>query len=445
MANIDDYVNQVISHIKSKSVRMDVKRELEAHINDRIDYYTDAGYDMDFAAENAIKRMGEPEKVAQSLKKIHNNTLYILLSLLFTLLYIVGLIIADVKIVEFGIINLVDFEETTSFSSIASVLIAACGALAFLFARRSKESTVLAALGLTSILGSILSPVALIPFGYQAVSLVTDFPVAVVTKQHFFYSREIFWLLDDLFIEGAPSALIYSLIIVCILISLLSIVVGIISIVLAKKYRHFNVNKSFTQRVKKFSLFLVILSAVTLTGTLTEWVYDSVLYNYENAVFEENKGSYYKDAKTVYDELDLPYTKAEVESFKDKYNLSEYEMSAIQFGVLNVLENEGYSVQVGDYDDDGIYESRRIYSHSEAKLSKEKITMLKYLEKDSSVDEFYSIVPLSECSDCLESVSEKEVELVITVYDKSADDWITFYYINGKLDRIELDSAEELT
>ena len=69
----DEYINEVISKIENKKARREVEKELSAHIDDRISYYTDAGYDEETANEKSIAHMGEPKKVGIQMAKLHKK------------------------------------------------------------------------------------------------------------------------------------------------------------------------------------------------------------------------------------------------------------------------------------------------------------------------------------------------------------------------------------
>ncbi len=67
----DEYINEVISKIENKKARREVEKELSAHIDDRISYYTDAGWDEETANEKAMEHMGKAEEVAEEMGKLH--------------------------------------------------------------------------------------------------------------------------------------------------------------------------------------------------------------------------------------------------------------------------------------------------------------------------------------------------------------------------------------
>ena len=67
----DEYISAVISQIQNKRARAEVEREISAHIDDRISYYTDAGWDEVTASEKALAHMGDPCHVGAQMAKLH--------------------------------------------------------------------------------------------------------------------------------------------------------------------------------------------------------------------------------------------------------------------------------------------------------------------------------------------------------------------------------------
>ena len=69
----EEYIQEVISRIENKKARREVEKELSAHIDDRISYYTDAGWDEQTANEKAMEHMGKSEEVAEEMGKLHRK------------------------------------------------------------------------------------------------------------------------------------------------------------------------------------------------------------------------------------------------------------------------------------------------------------------------------------------------------------------------------------
>ncbi len=73
---IEDYIHKVRDLIKNKSVKEQITAELEGHILDRVDYYTELGYDESSARVRAIEDMGSPDDAALPLNRLHSDIWY---------------------------------------------------------------------------------------------------------------------------------------------------------------------------------------------------------------------------------------------------------------------------------------------------------------------------------------------------------------------------------
>lgn len=71
--NIDEYVKESAKQIRNKKERAQFEREMKNHILDRVEYYTDAGYDEETAIKNALGHMGEAEDVSNRMGMVHKS------------------------------------------------------------------------------------------------------------------------------------------------------------------------------------------------------------------------------------------------------------------------------------------------------------------------------------------------------------------------------------
>lgn len=440
--NRDEYINRVISLVNSRADKREIRRELEAHIDDRIEYFTESGYDRESATQRAVEKMGSPTDVAVSMEKLHNHTHWVIMSVAFIFVYIIGLIFADVRFYDFAIINLIDFEEVSRVGSIVSVLIFLCGAFAFLSTFKSKSTVLLWIFGIVSIATPLLSGYALIPFAYQLVSIFTDFPAAVMFNEPFFNTGEVFWHIDDLFVNGMPLPVFYSLVILCILISLLCVVSGIVSIAYARDICSDSPSNGLEKRAKKYALLLLIISAVALTGTACEGIYDSVYYYRENKAFTDNLSSNFENAKAEFDNITLPMTSQQVSELAREKNLTDYDIDEMKYGMLAFYQNEAFTVQLNDNDDDGIYENKRMFSTNFVDLSSEQTEKIKSLNKGSSIEELENIAGAENITDYRETAEGDNIKTEINIYTFNGKDY-WFYYENGVLTETEFYTGEE--
>ena len=84
-----NYISTVLSKINDKAQRKEIEAELQSHIQDRIDYYVNAGYDLEIATEKANERMGDTaELVGDQLNSLHKSKFSIVIVILFVFINI---------------------------------------------------------------------------------------------------------------------------------------------------------------------------------------------------------------------------------------------------------------------------------------------------------------------------------------------------------------------
>ena len=62
-----EYLQAVAGRIKDKTARRQILEELESHLLDKIDYYTEIGYSPEEAEKRAVEEMGDPDDTALPL------------------------------------------------------------------------------------------------------------------------------------------------------------------------------------------------------------------------------------------------------------------------------------------------------------------------------------------------------------------------------------------
>jgi hypothetical protein len=68
----NNFLNTIISYIKFPFDRNDIWNELENHMLDKIEYYTNEGYNKEEAEEKTINDMGDAKEIGERLNKEHN-------------------------------------------------------------------------------------------------------------------------------------------------------------------------------------------------------------------------------------------------------------------------------------------------------------------------------------------------------------------------------------
>lgn len=68
---VQDYINRVVMPISDEAAKNETALEIRAHLEERIEFYKEIGYDDETAEEKAVEDMGDPEPVGASLSKLH--------------------------------------------------------------------------------------------------------------------------------------------------------------------------------------------------------------------------------------------------------------------------------------------------------------------------------------------------------------------------------------
>jgi hypothetical protein len=89
----DEYIKKVLAHIKNKAFVNTIKQELENHITDREEYYTEIGYDEKFASKKAIEHMGNADIVGEELNLLHDYKKHKIICIIALIVFILHLIL----------------------------------------------------------------------------------------------------------------------------------------------------------------------------------------------------------------------------------------------------------------------------------------------------------------------------------------------------------------
>ncbi|MBQ7595660.1 MAG: hypothetical protein IJU45_03230 [Clostridia bacterium] len=69
----EEYIEKSLENIKNKKLKKQIENELSDHIDERMQFYVDCGYDEQTALSMTVEKMGDPEAVSASFKKLHRN------------------------------------------------------------------------------------------------------------------------------------------------------------------------------------------------------------------------------------------------------------------------------------------------------------------------------------------------------------------------------------
>ena len=114
------YLQEILSYIKFSFDRKNIKKELEGHLSDKIEYYMERGYDRDRAEQLTIKDMGDAGKIGEELNRQHNPVLGWLWMLTNAAAVVTGIIFCMVFLSFIGnFIHFDDFRDEIPASDIA--------------------------------------------------------------------------------------------------------------------------------------------------------------------------------------------------------------------------------------------------------------------------------------------------------------------------------------
>lgn len=434
MMKKEEYITEVTALIKNKTVRNDVKKELEAHIDDRTKYYLDAGYDEDVSVKRAVEMMGNPNEVAKSFEKLHNNTLWIIISIASLFVYIIGLIYANFNY-TFAYVNIVDFAETDTRVSIISIITFCAATVSFCFAVKAKSIAALRMYGIISVISPLLSFVALRPAGYHFISVFTDFPASLKTGEPLFGNEAFYPFFSEVLGENQSVVadsltwiLWVFLIILVLAVASLHIVTGILSLAYASNLKHEENCGNFENVLQRFAVFLIAVCAITIVGTGAEIACDTAMAIRFYQDYNLHKDEYYTEAKEKFDSIDIPVSKEDALLLANQYQ-DEYQIE--YFYILHIYSSDGHEIHLYDDNKDGIYEAKHFFNFNAFDNGIEKES-LKNLKIGSSIEDLYDIADFS----CFVSYnvreSDNETHIEIRICDKHGNEyWLD--YTNGKL------------
>ncbi len=117
MPNKEKFLKEVISQVNFKYDRYDIKKELEAHIIDKTEYYIDQGYSSEEAEEMSLNDMGDAKEIGKELNKQHNPVLgwiWRISNTLLVLFVIVNVFIVGIHLL--GSIYTITFKPTSGIN-----------------------------------------------------------------------------------------------------------------------------------------------------------------------------------------------------------------------------------------------------------------------------------------------------------------------------------------
>lgn len=443
-----EYIDSVLLQVKNKAFRNEIEDEIFSHIQEKTDYYISLGHDNDTAEKEAVEHMGSPEKLGEEFNRLHSNKFALIIAQFCLVVFWLGLIlsITNNHKYDFMVIS-TDGGELVKGAFVISVISFVAYAICFRLCLKNRFSKTAVNLGSVSI-AAMINPFLFLPVGYSIIGALTDFPACFVSTDFLFFGGQMGWGLDEYI--SSPNivyALQYVELIFTGLFFVSPLINGIFAIILSIKMRK---DKNFVYKEKHFNRFSVILcviaflSAVAVTAEIS--VDDVKTYN-QSIELESSAYEDYNSLKSVFDDLLIPVDKDYVHSLALSYPNKADKLLEYKSSFLTVDENVHCVVQIRDDDDDGTFETKRMYLKNKEYVTDKQI---KSLGEKTTSKEIFENISNEKISDYWYSVYPGKTEESITLrrkkYNKYGDKTVvfyTFYFENGVETDRQIDTVEE--
>lgn len=452
----NEYIEIVISKLKDRKNRLEIKQEIENHIADRKEYYLDCGFSQEEAEQKALEHMGDAKELSVTISNLHNSDIYKKLSLIFSGLYCFGIILGLILTQMFlSRVILLDDGFNAGGACIASVVVFLFASLSFRFAHKSQDELSLYVNGCLGIANVLLAPLTFLPCGYSILALIFEFPVSLYTSNEvyggtftYFYFPFENIIFEQMDFSGVYSEIMYVILwfLMCFF-GLFPIISAVLSLVTASHIKHEqyeNINEAFLKKIKKYSKMLLVLSvagviAITIEASVTE-----ISAKVQRERDEANHIVYIEEALEIFEGIPIPCSEEQALKLvsNDVYNEeSDYK----EFGSLTVMANNGCSIflyedssynEYGEYD--GVFDEKRIIISGEGF----SLTQVKEAEKTpvgTDIEEFFKTYPKENCEEIsVTNCNEGElIYVTLSCYDSNDDySYVCVSFLNGKFDSV---------
>lgn len=437
--NTKQYIDSVLSHIKNKAYKKDIENEITSHIEERQEYYIQTGYDENQALNNAVKQMGDPDKLGEEMNRLYKNTPALIFS--FALLFVFALCLIyyfiGFNFIDFAVIS-TDSEVITVKSLIVSFLAFASGALCFKTVYKNRFSDIALILGIIYLV-SVFAFFIFLPTGNSIFGFFFDFPAVFTEKDFYFFKNEISWG-NDKFISNYTLHTIFAYTEIALI--GLFFVSGFINAVFSFKMAVDMKKNTFTEnetKYKRFSTILVALTVVCLFTMTAEITADYVKEQNRDIYFAQSQHSDFNKAKNAFEKINVPIKKEDAQKLSDEYKNENDIIPNYGNDVILIAKNPHYQVFVYDDDSNGIFETKRIYSDFEGGIGVTKNQLSEITEDMTSV-EFIKKIGLKNVSEYSYTANDGDTTEIIILYisdnnNISADEkqtFYTYYFKNGE-------------
>lgn len=372
--NKKEYVDKVLSFVKNKAYKYDIEQEILSHIDDRKQYYADAGFNPEKAEQKALENMGDPVEIGEKMNKLHKNTFALVNCIFLLVVFALCLIycFTGYRYAYFAVVS-TDAEVITTNGLIVSFLAFMSSAVCFRLTYKNRFTKTAVALGLLYII-SFFTFCIFLPAGYSIFGFFFDFPAVFIEKDFYFFENELSWGIDT-FIKNQTFHMILSYL--ELFLTSLFLLSGIVNGIFAFKMAKAMNKDDFYKKEKKYKNFSVLLIVITLACLLTataEITADYVKDKNERNIYYSQTTSRYNEMIEEFNAVEIPVSNSDL-LIKATSDLSQLEYLDDNKTIVKIFENSHYKIILYDNDGDGKFETKRFISNGESEIDR------KYLEQ----------------------------------------------------------------
>lgn len=341
----EEYIQEAVSKIKSRKQKFLVQQEISDHIQDRIDYYVDAGYSREKAEQYAMERMGKPEEVAQSMANMYNAEGFKRASIILSALYGITAVSESIFVTVMLIAQALGDNDTDTVVYILSAIAFIIGAVAFVCGLKAKDSF---ALDVNSYLNFgifFFSPIAFIPFGYAFVETLIEFPASLFSLfGNYDFGKAI---LEPLEHAGQLNVVLLAAVLSF---AAMPLITGIIGRRAAKTIETDMTEKS-EKRYRRYAVLLLIVAVIGMAPSVVMPCAEAVAIKKEEKLTAASFASDCEEAWAVFETIQMPLSWDEMLRLRKENGLEPPEnTSAYDF---QIYTNRNYEITVQDGNNNG--------------------------------------------------------------------------------------------
>lgn len=265
----EEYIESIVSQIDDKAAKAEFRREIEAHLDDRIAFYTDAGYDYDYALDKAIGRMGDTYTVGAQMNNLYDtNRVNVFIRILAAVYILLS--------VAFAVLVL---DETASYTAYAEILsygyiyhlCVVVFALTFWLAAKHRNYRVLRLISLCCLITTVGIPLWLpVDLSYTGLASLTETTYYVVSGVQAFTFES----------AGTPNWMYYVFMTYNIFTFVYCVIMPIVGLLYSNQIKSVISGTAKTNVIKRY-VYLNIINVTLLVFkllTISVTVYNTVLF-----------------------------------------------------------------------------------------------------------------------------------------------------------------------